>query len=206
MTSAPASPTRTRLRGSLLRRTLLRRRSERGAALVEFAIVVPVLFLLIFGIIDFGVLYRDQLATRSGLRSTTRAAVIGRFGGSGTCTLESPTASNETLRQLMCNTKKQVGLSDDRVRVKVLLIDGNGDGAAEHRSYDDVMVCVMSQARSATGFFGGLLNSRAMYARLDMMIEKGVDEIPGLIPLEDAQETPLPGASWSFCDPSKPAP
>ena len=47
-------------------------RRERGAALVEFAFVLPVLLLLILGIIDFGRAYgaKQELihATREGVR------------------------------------------------------------------------------------------------------------------------------------------
>ena len=53
----------------------LRQRSgagERGAAMVEMAIVLPVLLLLVFGIIDFGRLYNTQVtlthAAREGIR------------------------------------------------------------------------------------------------------------------------------------------
>jgi Flp pilus assembly protein TadG len=49
-----------------------RERRERGAALVEFAFVLPVLLLLILGIIDFGRAYgaKQELihATREGVR------------------------------------------------------------------------------------------------------------------------------------------
>lgn len=45
---------------------------ERGAAMVEMAIVLPVLLLLVFGIIDFGRLYNTQVtlthAAREGIR------------------------------------------------------------------------------------------------------------------------------------------
>ena len=47
-------------------------RGERGAAMVEMAIVLPVLLLLVFGIIDFGRLYNTQVtlthAAREGIR------------------------------------------------------------------------------------------------------------------------------------------
>jgi len=53
--------------------TLRRRaRGERGAAMVELAIVLPVLLLLVFGIIEMGRLYNAQVtlthAAREGIR------------------------------------------------------------------------------------------------------------------------------------------
>ncbi len=48
------------------------RTGERGAAMVEMAIVLPVLLLLVFGIIDFGRLYNTQVtlthAAQEGIR------------------------------------------------------------------------------------------------------------------------------------------
>ena len=47
-------------------------RQEQGQTMVEFALVMPVLLLVIFGIIQFGVLYNDYIsltdATRVGAR------------------------------------------------------------------------------------------------------------------------------------------
>ena len=50
------------------------RRREEGAAALEFAMVVPVLFLLMFGIIDFGLLFAQNLALSNSAR---RCAVRG---------------------------------------------------------------------------------------------------------------------------------
>jgi Flp pilus assembly pilin Flp len=50
-------------------------RGERGAAAVEFALVLPVLLLVIFGIIDFGRMLNAQItlteAAREGARATS---------------------------------------------------------------------------------------------------------------------------------------
>lgn len=52
-----------------------RRRSERGAAMAEFAILLPVLSILLFGIVEFGLLLYDQAvitnASRVGARFAT---------------------------------------------------------------------------------------------------------------------------------------
>jgi Flp pilus assembly pilin Flp len=54
-----------------------RHRDERGTAIVEFALIAPILFLILFGIIEFGFVFKDSLTltnmTRSGVR--TGAAV-----------------------------------------------------------------------------------------------------------------------------------
>ena len=45
---------------------------ERGAALVEMAVVLPLLMLLIFGIIEFGLLFRERLTIASAASSAAR--------------------------------------------------------------------------------------------------------------------------------------
>ena len=51
-------------------------RSERGAAAVEFALVVPVLLLLLLGIIEFGRAYNTQISLTHAARETARHMVI----------------------------------------------------------------------------------------------------------------------------------
>jgi len=49
---------------------------ERGAALVEFAIVLPVLLLLVFGIIEFGRAHNTQLTLTHAVREGVRTYAI----------------------------------------------------------------------------------------------------------------------------------
>ncbi|MCQ9163599.1 TadE/TadG family type IV pilus assembly protein [Arthrobacter sp. STN4] len=51
-------------------------RSEKGAAAVEFALVVPLLFLILFGIIDFGRAYNAQISLTQAARAAVRSLVV----------------------------------------------------------------------------------------------------------------------------------
>ncbi len=51
-------------------------RNERGAALVEAALITPVFFLLIFGILEMGLLYRDSLTNSNAAKEGARAASV----------------------------------------------------------------------------------------------------------------------------------
>ena len=82
------------------------RRSERGSAAVEFAILLPVLILLLFGIIEFSIAYNHaqglHAAAREGARvaalpQTTQAAVVDRVKSALQGVLNSTDIQNATI-------------------------------------------------------------------------------------------------------------
>ena len=52
------------------------RKSEKGQALVEFALVLPILLIVLCGIIDFGWLYYNQITLNNAAREGARYAVV----------------------------------------------------------------------------------------------------------------------------------
>ncbi len=54
-----------------------RRTAQRGAALVEFALISSLLFLLLFGIIEVGLLLGDQAQVGAAAREAARSASVG---------------------------------------------------------------------------------------------------------------------------------
>lgn len=59
-----------------------RRQGDRGAAAVEFALVLPVLLLVIFGIIDFGRMLYAKITLAEAAREGARAAaLVGQSAG-----------------------------------------------------------------------------------------------------------------------------
>ncbi|GMA28822.1 TadE/TadG family type IV pilus assembly protein [Arenivirga flava] len=73
-----------------LRRTRLRSASEEGAAAVEFALVVPLLLTLLFGIIEFGAAYNAQILVTNAAREAARELSVedGASTGSATATAD----------------------------------------------------------------------------------------------------------------------
>lgn len=54
-----------------------RRTAQRGAALVEFALISALLFLILFGIIEVGLLLGDQAQVGAAAREAARSASVG---------------------------------------------------------------------------------------------------------------------------------
>src|SRR4051812_12179606 len=54
-------------------------KDERGQTMVEFALVVPVLLLILFGILQFGITFKNYLALTDAVRSGARVAAVSRL-------------------------------------------------------------------------------------------------------------------------------
>lgn len=52
---------------------------ERGASAVEFAIILPILIMLIFGIIQFGIAFNKYIAVTHAVREGVRLAAVGLY-------------------------------------------------------------------------------------------------------------------------------
>ena len=166
-----------------------RRNDERGANALEFVLVAPVLFLVLFGIIDFGFTYNNIQAVQYGGHEGARAAAVGRTGSTTSCSLQGSAASaNTATRQLICLAKSRVGLDAADTRVK-LELTADGYGLGSH-----VAVCVQYPLRSWSGALAELLVGEVTEA-------KGVARIERLttMPLEEVSEPALSGNDWSWC-------
>lgn len=60
------------------------RRAERGQALVEFTIVLPVLLMILFAIFQFGIAYSDSIQVTNAARAGARSALTARNKTTGT--------------------------------------------------------------------------------------------------------------------------
>jgi Flp pilus assembly protein TadG len=63
---------------------LRRRRTENGAAAVEFALVLPILLLIVFGILAYGAVFAQSLSLSNSARQAARSAVAD-YGDGATC-------------------------------------------------------------------------------------------------------------------------
>ncbi len=103
--AAAQEPVASRLRPEALR-------GDDGASAVEFALVVPLLLVIVFGIIDFGVVFGQSLSLNNAARDAARYSVVRQIDGS-------PSRScYDTLARTRA-ASVGIGLVPDRVGVTV---------------------------------------------------------------------------------------
>ena len=83
-------------------RRLLRKRGEKGASLVEFAMVAPFLILLLFGIIEFAWVFATNLDVKHGAREGARITAV-----------NTPDTGNVDLAAEICSRMELVGSNTD---------------------------------------------------------------------------------------------
>jgi Flp pilus assembly protein TadG len=153
---------------------------ERGAALVEFALILPVLALLIFGIIDFGLTLNDYQAVRQGVREGARDASV--------LVLPSSCTATTTAAKIACDVEGKIGLGAARTYVKVV-------PPTPWDKESTVLVCAQARATSMSGFTAPFLETRWLQSKIRVRIEKEDDSVT-----TTAHEEAVPsGTSWSWC-------
>lgn len=177
-------------------------RSDRGAALVELALIVLPVVVIFAGIVDWGSVYAQRVSLRTGAREASWNAGRGIFGSSAGCTIEGSIADSNT-RQVMCMAKQRSDLNPDDVRVKVVLLDPNNiSNPATFTTGMAVMVCVQQRLTSVTGMFDSLLSNTFQRMRVETIVIA-----TGGKTLTDGEETAFSGSGgWTWCDPAIPAP
>lgn len=163
------------------------RRNDSGATAVEFALVAPILLLLVFGIIEYGLWFSDSLSTRQGVREAARQGVVANFGDSTSCGLTSATTSDPNTVKLMCTAQDRIsGITGDPA-VKVVAPEGWFRGKP-------LVVCSQLKVGVGTGIIP-LPNDRIIRSEVEMSIESATPQ-PTFVGGEEAAPA---GADWTWC-------
>jgi Flp pilus assembly protein TadG len=64
------------------------RRGEKGQTLVEFVLVAPVLLLILFGIVQFGVAFKNSMVVTDAVRAGARKAAVSSTATNPTATAQ----------------------------------------------------------------------------------------------------------------------
>lgn len=154
---------------------------DRGAAAVEFALVVPVLVLLVFGIIDYGLFLSDNLAVKQGIREGAREAVVSDRTACGGGDLD-------CLAEL---TKERIGAVGGVTEVRVETVQVDPDpGQDGWWEGNELLVCAVVSEDGLTGFTP---MPDLIVDSVRMRIEH--DTLSGT----SGETGTLPGEDWDWC-------
>ncbi|MDP3892585.1 TadE/TadG family type IV pilus assembly protein [Nocardioides sp.] len=92
-------------------------RTERGAAAVEFALVVPLLLMMLFGTITTGLTFADHLSATNAVREAARYGAAADVGSAGWAA-----SVKDRLTQVYFNAGETV--NDDQVCVRLVQAGG----------------------------------------------------------------------------------
>jgi Flp pilus assembly protein TadG len=142
------------------RRRVLRRRGEEGASLVEFAIVVPVFALLLFAMIDFGLVFQSYIGLRNGVNAGARDASVSQIDSS--C----QSATNPMVCTVQNRIGSLLGVQPSSLQVAICFPGGNSSvGGA-------VRVTAQATMRSTTGLTSPFLTGRSMSSTSQIRLEQ----------------------------------
>ena len=132
-----------------------RRGGERGAALVEFALVLPIFALMLFGMVQYGLVFAGWAQLRNSSQSAARLVAMGDTGCPGNSPCNSAALCTDITGQsippdvytqdMVCEVQDQVGTPVGATGQPEVALYLPGDGT--------VKVCVQILAQSVTGFF-----------------------------------------------------
>lgn len=163
---------------------------DRGAAAVEFALVVPLLLLLVMGILDYGRFFFDSVSLRQGAREAARQAVVQRYGS---CT------GTTTGAKIACAAKaaSDVTLGTPVVHIPPIIPVTSPDWSQGNQ----LLVC-MASLEQGTGFVP-LPNHRIITTKTYMSIEVGSPVGSPIVDYQFSADTdpntdPTTG-NWNWC-------
>jgi Flp pilus assembly protein TadG len=161
---------------------------ERGAAALEFGLVSPIIFAVLFGTLTYGLWFNDSLNLRQGLREAARQGVVGEYGDTATCGMTyTASVPSANVKKLMCQAESEVGALTGETYIKVAL-------PAHWVRGQQILVCGMVHADRLPGLVP-LPDDRMIRWSSRMSIEKVA---PGQVEA-GGEELPPTGSTWSWC-------
>lgn len=156
--------------GGTLSRGVGPSRRERGASLVEFALVLPFLLLLVLGIVEFAWLFGLNNDIRHGAREGARYAAVDAGG-------------NPEIRAYMCSAMEPLGGAGfEELRIQLEQLDTNGSPGMQIGDTGSLTVEADVNSLSRLGFIEALMPDQ-LSSTIEFRIEQGPTwtNDPGLV-------------------------
>ena len=167
-----------------------RRRPQRrdaGASAVEFALVAPVLFLILFGIIDYGIWFADSISARQAVRDGARRGVVESFA-SGSC-------AGTDLEKLGCSVKAAMEPISGTTYVRVTVATAPGAAGGQTWAVGrSLRVCAMTKHNALMPLVPFPADGISR-TKVEMPIEQAV----GTGARPTFQDAPPAPADWNWC-------
>jgi len=177
-----------------------RRPDDDGAAAVEFALVLPVLVLILFGIVDYGLFFSASLGARSGVHDAARAAVVAP-STSGPASCDTAIVAPADITRLICSVLANTQSATAKKYVDIELPDG-------WKVDSPLVVCERLDVAGLTGLVpfphGGRIQDVAVLTiEQDSTDSWATDDDPALEKTDSPQTYAdvLPDGDWSWCAP-----
>jgi TadE-like protein len=179
-------------------------RKDRGASAVEFALVSPLLFTLLFGIIDYGLYFADALAVQQGVADAAREATLSvgsvsaNWAGDGSCLPGLATIATNDLAKVVCKASSSIEpVGGGVLAVKAEIVGPDGTPTNLWAPGNRLRLCGVTRHAAVLPFVpmpsGGVLTSR-----VDMPIQPG-GPTSALLLNAVAQDASIAGTTWSWC-------
>jgi Flp pilus assembly protein TadG len=125
--------------------------------MVEFAIVVPLLILLLCGVIDFGLIFGGYMSMESGVASAARNISLDQYSGLSGCSGGPTTPTAYAVCNVVASLGSLTGLKQSTLAVGICFVTPGstpscgGSSATGTSGADDVLVCAKAAMQSTTG-------------------------------------------------------
>jgi Flp pilus assembly protein TadG len=178
-----------------------RRRSQRsdaGASAVEFALLAPVLFLVLFGIIDYGIWFSDSISARQAVRDGARRGVVENFGS---CS-PAATGTSADLHSLACTINAAMEPISGTTYVRVSIAKSPADPSQNPPTVkwsdpqSTLRVCAMTKHTNLLPLVP-FPSDGISRTRVDMPIEQAIGA--NAATRTSYADNPPAGSDWSWC-------
>jgi len=143
-------------------------RDDQGVALIEFVLILPLTVLILFALIDFGLIFNGYTTMRNGVQAGARLASVNNYAYTGTKLCNG--GSTDPTSQMVCSVTSSIGslygVVPGSLHVGIALTSVTNAGQAGQ----NVTVCATGTLNSTTGLLGKLLLGQTMKATSTLLV------------------------------------